>query len=154
MHTRLLSIMLLAPALAGCQTTPASDFAWLVGQWTPADGSQSPIEIWSPADEGVLHGMNITLAGPELRAFELMRIDLRSRPPRYLAQPQGRVPATPFRLSESSTSHAVFVGPEHDFPQRIEYRREDNMLHATISGTINDRYTSASWSWLLSPDAQ
>ena len=38
------------------------------------------------------------------------------------------------KLTQSPDSSARFENPQHDFPQRIEYRRTGHALHAEIAG--------------------
>ena len=51
----------------------------------------------------------------------------------YVAQPGGR-PPTSFRQAAIGEGWIRFENPAHDFPQRVEYRREGNTLLAEISG--------------------
>ncbi len=51
----------------------------------------------------------------------------------YIAQPGGR-PPTAFRRTAGGERWVRFENPEHDFPRRIEYRREGDALHAEIAG--------------------
>jgi hypothetical protein len=41
---------------------------------------------------------------------------------------------TPFRLTGLSATEAVFENPQHDYPQRIIYRKSGNRLDARIEG--------------------
>lgn len=66
--------------------------------------------------------------------FEFLRIESVERGVvDYVAQPSGR-PPTRFRLTDNSATHADFANPAHDFPQRIRYAREGDVLTAEISG--------------------
>jgi hypothetical protein len=48
--------------------------------------------------------------------------------------------STQFRLSELKEGAVTFSNPEHDYPQRITYRRESNgTLFARIEGTIGGK---------------
>ena len=43
---------------------------------------------------------------------------------------------------------AEFANPKHDFPQRIHYELDDSgVLHASVSGAMNGKETSMSWTW-------
>jgi hypothetical protein len=58
--------------------------------------------------------------------------------------PSGQAQAE-FRLTRLLTREAVFENQDHDFPKRITYRREGNVLHARVEGGPGDRV--AEWSW-------
>lgn len=51
----------------------------------------------------------------------------------YIAQPGGK-PPTAFKRTAGGETWARFENPDHDFPQRIEYRREGDRLHAEVAG--------------------
>ena len=70
---------------------------------------------------------------PERTEFEFLRIERAAGNVDYVAQPSGR-PPTRFRMTDASAAHADFANPEHDFPQRIRYAREGDLLRAEISG--------------------
>ena len=77
--------------------------------------------------------MSRTVDADKTVSFEYVRIEHSAEATHYLAQPQGR-PATAFKLTASGPNWARFEKPQHDFPQRIEYRREGERLHASIVG--------------------
>ena len=56
----------------------------------------------------------------------------------YEAHPSGQSGAT-FRSTEVSDSLVVFANPQHDFPQKVSYRRRADSLLARIEGTVNGR---------------
>jgi hypothetical protein len=78
-------------------------------------------------------GRTVSASGQRPAQFEFLRVELRDGVPTYLAQPQG-VPAVAFRLIQSGDSSVRFENPAHDFPQRIEYRRNGSALRAEIAG--------------------
>jgi hypothetical protein len=66
-----------------------------------------------------------------------------------MASPQGRAPATPFRLVEIGPGRAVFANPEHDFPRRIEYLRDGDGMTVRVSGAGGDGDSAAERSFEL-----
>jgi hypothetical protein len=47
---------------------------------------------------------------------------------------------TAFKPTSLANNEAVFSNPEHDFPQRIMYRREpDGSLFARVEGNLNGK---------------
>jgi hypothetical protein len=84
-------------------------------------------------------GMARAVVGGKTAAFEFLRIETREDGIYYVAQPQGRCPATPFKLVSLDAGEAVFANPEHDFPKRIRYRRgPDGTLIARVEGDPGD----------------
>ena len=108
--------------------------AFMAGCWSGehADTRRSSYEVWiAPKAERML-GVSQTVR-PDRTEFEFLRIERTSGQVDYVAQPSGR-PPTRFRLSDASATHAEFANPEHDFPQRIRYAREGDLLRAELSG--------------------
>ena len=73
-------------------------------------------------------------------SFEFLRIAEIDGVPTYHAQPGGRAP-TAFKRSDGGAQWVRFENPAHDFPQRIEYRRDGDLLNAVISGPGKDGKT-------------
>ena len=108
--------------------------AFIAGCWSGehADTRRSSYEVWiAPKAERML-GVSQTVR-PERTEFEFLRIERAAGQVDYVAQPSGR-PPTRFRMNDASASHAEFSNPEHDFPQRIRYARDGDLLRAELSG--------------------
>lgn len=119
------------------------DFSWLAGHWRSEASGRVSEEIWMEPEGGLMTGMGRSLRDGRATGFEFAYITT-GEDAAYFAQPGGR-PATRFALVSHQGSRAVFENPDHDFPQRIEYSREGNVLTATISSL--DRSREVSWSW-------
>jgi hypothetical protein len=90
-------------------------------------------------------GTSRTLAGGALREYEFLRLqDGADGVPVYWGAPNGVTPVG-FRLTEAGPSRATFDNPDHDYPQRIRYRREGDALVATISAIDDSR--AMSWTY-------
>jgi hypothetical protein len=122
---------LLATAAVANQASPRHD--WLSGRWCAAQGSETIEETWLPPRGGMLMGLSRTYTDEATSAFEYLRIVENDGTLEYVAQPGGR-PPTAFRLTASGENWVRFENPAHDFPRRIEYRREGERLHAEIAG--------------------
>lgn len=126
----------LALLLMGQAAPPprVDDLAWMSGRWeSNADGRWTE-ESWSAPRGGVMLGFSRSGRGETMREFEFLRLQASDDGvPVYLAQPGGRAPATAFRLTARDATSATFENPRHDFPQRIVYRRDGEVLIATIS---------------------
>lgn len=131
----------LAPAAAalliGAAPAPQaiSGLSWLAGTWLSeeAEGRWTE-ESWSAPRGGVMLGTSLAGQGGKAGWFEFMRIapDKDGRLA-FHASPGG-APASSFPLVEAGKRKAVFENPAHDYPTRIEYRRDGSLLRATISG--------------------
>lgn len=116
---------------------------WIVGAWVTTTGEGWTEEWWTPARGGLMLGASRSGSGPRLREFEHTRIVAGADGKlTYQAQPGGN-PAVSFAEESRSATTITFVNPNHDYPQRISYRREGDTLTATIS--LLDGGNSMSW---------
>ena len=144
----ILVMLLSAPARAGDATI--DDLAWMAGYWTlhSDDGSRFAEELWlAPAAGWLMVGVHRDTRNNERAFFEYLRIETRSDGVFYVSKPSNQEEAA-FRLIEHTPgARAVFENAEHDFPQRIIYERSGDTLTASISGTIDGKERSSSWSF-------
>jgi hypothetical protein len=122
--------------VAGAADPPAS-LDWMGGHWCTGPGEEMVEEFWLPPHGGVAIGLSRTRTTDVTTAFEYLRIVDVDGVPIYIAQPGGR-PPTAFKRTSGGESWIRFENPEHDFPQRIEYRREGDALHAEVAGPGED----------------
>ena len=138
----------LALLLMGQAAPPVrvAELGWMSGQWQTDGGNDGwAEESWSDARGGVMLGFSRTVTGDRLREFEFLRIQAGADGvPLYLAQPAGQPPVA-FRLAAHDATSATFDNPQHDFPQRIVYRRQGDTLVATISAL--DGSNAMSWTY-------
>lgn len=118
---------------------------WLEGEWVARDGDSVTLETWRRGPGAELVGDGRTRVGGEVVHTEALRVERRAAGVFYVATPSGQA-TTAFRLAESGPGHAVFVAPDHDFPKRIEYRRDGDRLHVRISGDADQR--TAEWAFV------
>ncbi|MDH3253831.1 MAG: DUF6265 family protein [Acidobacteriota bacterium] len=124
-----------------------STLHWLAGRWEGTEGEVRSEETWTAPAGGLMLGLHRDVRSNESAFFEYLRIVEVERGLVYMAQPLGR-PATEFRLQEIGERHVVFENPEHDFPQRISYRRDlDETLVVRIEGESGGDTKSAEWRW-------
>ena len=138
-----LALLLMAQAPAPARI---ADLAWMSGRWeTQGASGRWTEETWSTPRGGIMLGYSRTGAGDTVSEFELLRLQAGADGvPAYLAQPGGR-PATAFRLVAHGPTSATFENPQHDFPQRIVYRRSGGTMVATISAL--DGSNAMSWTY-------
>jgi hypothetical protein len=140
---------------AGAQTPAAPDpsaktadaaindvgaLAWLDGCWAGTVNQRDFREQWSPMRGGVLIGFGSTVFQAKLQSYEYLRIEPRTDGVYYVAIPSGQKEDA-FKLVSITTDDKdtifTFSNPDHDFPQRIIYRRgTGGWLYATIEGTL------------------
>jgi hypothetical protein len=129
-------------------TEPLESLSWLSGQWLGGEGGKRSEEHYMRPAGGVMMGMSRTLRPGRTPEAEFIRIEADSDGGiAYHAFPKGQAP-TRFPLVENGPNFAVFANPEHDFPQKITYRRQGEILTATIEGSGKDgAVRHLSWSW-------
>lgn len=106
---------------------------WLAGKWCSSDQGRQIDEVWLPAAGGELLGMSRTVQGATVETFEYMRIVFKDKDATLHVQPNG-APPTLFSQAARGDGWIRFENPAHDFPNRIEYRRDGDQLQASIAG--------------------
>jgi hypothetical protein len=138
----------LALLLMGQAAPPArvSELAWMSGHWESLTvRGRWTEEIWSTPRGGVMLGYSRSGTNDRMREFEFLRVAAGPDGiPAYLAQPGGQPPVA-FRLTAHDATSATFDNPQHDFPQRIVYRRSGDTMVATISAL--DGSNAMSWTY-------
>jgi hypothetical protein len=122
-----------------------AEFSWMAGSWLECRGGRQVAEIWLQARDGSLAGLNLTQV-PNANGVEFARVARTDAGWAYLAQPDGAAP-TPFVLSEFGPQRAVFLNAENDFPNRVIYWREGDVLKARIEGTLDGRDAAQTWTF-------
>lgn len=123
--------------VSGRATSAGPTLDWLAGHWCSADQGRQIDEVWLPEAGGALLGMSRTVRGAAVESFEYMRILSDAGVARFHVQPNG-VPATVFAQAARGDGWIRFENSAHDFPNRIEYRRDGDKLHAYIAGPGRD----------------
>lgn len=123
------------------------DLGWMSGYWLSCEGGREVSETWSNQSHGLMLGMNLTVRNGRA-GFELSRIAPTSAsadaPLGYFAQPEGQA-ATVFPVIEAAPGRVVFEQAAHDFPQRIVYERDGDVLNARIEGEIEGQARTIRW---------
>jgi hypothetical protein len=146
------ALSLAAPAFAADSLPPSSlaDISWITGQWraVQADGAVVT-ETWLPAEGGVMPGVSRTIEDGKGRV-EFMRIDEKDGRIAFTAF-VGRQPPTTFAARSRTADEVVFENLEHDFPQRVIYRRCGMQLCAAIEGAVNGKLERMEWTYSRRP---
>lgn len=129
-------------ALVLPQQTP--DLSWMSGYWLDCSNGREASETWSDPRAGLMVGHAVTVSSNGRPSFEVSYIGMTPAGLAYMAQPGG-APPTAFVLTEGTGTRAVFSNPENDFPHRVIYWREGDVLNARIEGVIDGQLQSMDW---------
>lgn len=105
-------------------------FDWIEGCWVT--NSNSTQEVWSIGADDLVFGYNTLKKDGAVQFFEQMRLQNTNGIWEFAAYPRGIGP-TIFTLESQSDMSATFVNSETDYPQKITYSRDGELLAAEIS---------------------
>jgi len=134
----------LATPVLGETPVAVDDLSWMAGYWTGADDPRYE-ELWLAPAGGVMVGIGRDARREGRVSFEYLRIEPRADGAYYVAKPSNQ-PEAAFRLASAGPGpRAVFENPAHDFPQRISYALEGDVLTATVSGIVDGKERSSTF---------
>ena len=108
--------------------------AWLAGCWEQRTGNRESLEMWMAPAGGMMLGSSRTVAGGKVREYEQLLLKAEGGKLVYTASPSGQATVS-FTSTAVSDSSFTVENPQHDFPQRIIYRRRGaDSLVARIEG--------------------
>ncbi len=139
------ALFLLPRVLTAAPVGDIASLDWLTGCWASDDGGELSEECWLHPAGGMMLGFNRTVS-ENGSAFEFLRIGSHPEGIAFYASPSGRT-AVPFLLVDSGDDLAVFANPEHDFPQRITYRREGDRLSARVEALDGQEWNGFELVW-------
>jgi len=130
-------VVLWSASAPAAQETTVDRIAWLQGCWRSTRGETTIEEQWMAPRGGSMLGMGRTVRGSKTVEYELVMISQRNGRLSYEAHPSGQPSATFLSITVSDTT-IVFENAEHDFPQRVGYKRNgSDALEAWIEGQAN-----------------
>lgn len=117
------------------------DLAWLAGCWETKNAAKqlSILEQWMAPEGGAMLGMSRTVRSGKMTGYEFLRIVRDDVSVKYVSRPSENTTDTDFRVVKLSPNEVIFSNPQHDFPQRIIYRRDGDNLTARIEGTTDGK---------------
>lgn len=135
----LLALLSFSPAAAA---QDVSDLRWLRGCWQTeppreAESDATFTEVWIAPEAPVLLGYDYHEGEGEIQGWSQMRIESNGRP-EFVDMPLGSFPVRYRLVDEETDNRATFENPDHDYPTRIEYRREGNRLYRRVSRAGED----------------
>jgi hypothetical protein len=135
------SVLVFISAVLLCQFSLAQDagvslssFDWLTGTWenTRVKPNESASESWM-RDGGQFVGTGVTMHGSDTVFVEKLKIVEKEGHYYYVADVSHNDAPVYFKMTEVNASGFVCENPEHDFPKKISYRYDGEVLTATIS---------------------
>jgi hypothetical protein len=128
---------LVAPALASAQAMQPHKLAWMQGCWAMVNHERAVEEQWMAPRGKTMIGTSRTVQGANLVSYEFMMIRQDGDQIAFEVRPSGRAPVV-FKAEAITDSSVVFENPQHEFPQKIGYRRVgNNEMDAWIEGDRN-----------------
>ena len=125
-----------ASTIASAQSAQRIDsIGWLTGCLEMRTGNRIVEEHRMTERAGTMLGMGRTVSARGLGDYELTLIKQDGDRLLFEAHPKDQPPAT-FTARVATADSVVFEAPEHDFPQRVGYRRVGaDSVHAWVEGT-------------------
>jgi hypothetical protein len=129
------------PAARAQEADALDALSWLAGDWERATSQGLSVERWRLRPDGSLEGESVifSMNGVQEVHVEAMLLVRMGADIFYIARPRQNEYPTGFRLVASGDGEYIFENPNHDFPQRIVYRRDgEDAFTATISAVTGD----------------
>lgn len=141
----LLAATLLATSGAAFgQSNRVASLDWMAGNWAQDSAKEKVMEAWVGPGNGLMVAVNLTTMPGGRKTFEFLRISDTPDSMSYFASPGGRPPVE-FRFKESGDKRVVFENLGHDYPQRIIYWKDGDLLAARIEGNVRGKLRAEEW---------
>lgn len=116
---------------------------WMAGTWKINTGNGIIQEDWRILNDSTLTGRSVFIRnGTDTIPQESIELSFRNGDwyytPTVATQNEGR--AIPFKVIYIKGTEFISENPEHDFPQRIAYRRIKTQLFASLEGKKNAKF--------------
>ena len=130
-------------SLAQEKISTINDLAWLKGCWSLSRNGRETTEHWLKPAGGTMLGISRTVADGRTVEFEFIQIRQEaSGDILFIAKPSGQPEAT-FKLIRGNAREVIFENPQHDFPQRVIYRlQNDGSLLGRVEGVSKGKERS------------
>ncbi len=111
--------------------------AWLIGDWHSESDGFKTTESWRRVSQATFEGVGQTqsIESGKTVSSENNRLVEMSGDVFYIAKVKSNEYPVPFKLTACNDQLAVFENTEHDFPQKLEYRRKgEESILVSVSG--------------------
>jgi hypothetical protein len=134
-HRTILCLLLL---LAACNASrpaqgPLTDFEFLEGRWAETRSSGVTEELWTNNRGWSMLGVGRALSDGAQTSGQELSIEPRGSSFVYVLRAPGAAPVE-LPLAARGATWVRFEDPSQDFPRRVEYRRDGNVLRVEVSG--------------------
>ncbi len=108
---------------------------WLLGNWTRTNArpGKSGFERWTRVSDTEWKGRGISLTGSDTTFVEKLRIVIENDKVYYVAEVPGNAKPVYFELTTVTPNSFVCENPSHDFPKRIAYEWDGQVIRARVS---------------------
>jgi hypothetical protein len=136
-------IISLLLVLSGCDDEPAlkeedlSEFnklTWLKGIWEGRQGDAKLYESWRSKNYRIMEGISYTTVNSQRVYIQTMRIEQSNNKITLHVKSETGSEETVLRLYEADDNKITFVNSEGGFPERVVYKKDNNIMNVEISG--------------------
>ncbi len=117
---------------------------WMVGSWVQDKEKETVMESWIGPVNGMMAAVNVSGWASGKTSYEFLRIADTRDTMSYYASPVGRAPVE-FKYKEAGNQRVVFENLTNDYPQRIIYWKDGDLLAARIEGKLQGQERSDEW---------
>jgi hypothetical protein len=132
----MLLLMMAFTVQAPARAAGIDDVAWLAGCWEYSSGARTVEEHWLAPRARTMMNAGRTVQGDKLLEFETVILREQDGRIAYEAHASGQ-PSAVFLSQRVGDREVVFENLQHDFPQRVGYKRDGDSLVAWIEGPRN-----------------
>jgi hypothetical protein len=125
---------------------------WLAGAWKIDTGRGLIIEKWRVINDSTLLGKSMFVKSQGDSVLqESMELSSRKGQWTFTSTVQGQNNNQPvsFKVIFARGTEFISENPEHDFPQRIAYRRVRNNVFASIEGRKNGKFNKQNFDFSI-----
>lgn len=145
-----LQICILFLLIFNLSAQTSEQMSWVVGTWKISTGNGIIQEDWKIQDDSTLIGRSVFIRnGTDTIPQESIELSFRNGDwyymPTVAKQNDGK--AIPFKVIFIKGTEFISENPEHDFPQRISYRRIKSQLFASIEGRKNAKFAKMNFDY-------
>lgn len=119
--------------------------SWLLGSWQSVMPEGTIVEEWKTLNDSVFSARSFFVNAKDTSFGETITLEQKGKELYYIpvVKDQNEGKPVPFRLTSPAGEELAFENPEHDFPQKIIYRKitEDSLL-TEVSGNMQGRMHS------------
>jgi hypothetical protein len=113
---------------------------WLLGVWQKQSGKGILTESWRRLDDSTFVGRSFFVVNCDTLSSEKIRLEQRNGKLYYIPTVADQNEGKPIAFTQNSLtdSTVTFENPQHDFPQKIDYRfQKPDSLIAEVSAMVN-----------------